>query len=106
MVAVQTPKGTRFSAARDASRVRLQGRRIEGSDRTEYIGMVGSPPVPPSSRQIVAPHIKIYNDILWNFDRQRLERRYMETDSQRDYYKQEWFDLETGKTTWGPKKAG
>jgi hypothetical protein len=98
-------KGHAAFGTTTAERVRVKGRRIEGSGRTEYIGLIGSPPVPASSRKNVAPHIKIYNDVLWNYDRQRLERRCMETDSQRDYYKQEWFDLGTGETTWGPKEG-
>jgi hypothetical protein len=30
----------------------------------------------------------------------------MKTDSQSDYYKQDWFDLATGERTWVQKKAG
>jgi len=48
----------------------------------------------------VAPHLKVYDDVLWNHDRQRKERRRMVTDLERDYYCQEWFDLETGERVW------
>ena len=39
----------------------------------------------------------MYNDIRWNHDRQRMERRVMHIDSDNYYYRQEWFDLETGE---------
>ena len=29
----------------------------------------------------------------------------MRVDSEREYYRQEWFDLHTGETTWGPKEG-
>ena len=57
-----------------------------------------SPPTPGPAN--VAPHIKMYSDLMWNHDRQRRERREMYTDSANDYYKQEWFSIETGETTW------
>jgi hypothetical protein len=48
----------------------------------------------------VAPHRRHYNDILWNADRQRRERRIMVIDTEQDYYLQEWYDLETNQCTW------
>jgi hypothetical protein len=34
-----------------------------------------------------------------------MERREIYVDSENDYYRQEWFSLETGETTWGPKEG-
>jgi hypothetical protein len=48
----------------------------------------------------IKPHIEVSNETRWNHDRQRLERRVMHVDRERDYYKQEWFDLETSDLTW------
>ena len=45
----------------------------------------------------MSPHIKVYVDVLWNHDRQRMERRTMHVDVENKYYKQEWFSLETGE---------
>src|SRR5512132_3617223 len=57
----------------------------------------GGPPPAAARRAPVAPHIQMYNDIRWNHDRQRMERRVMHIDSDNNYYRQEWFDLETGE---------
>jgi hypothetical protein len=48
-----------------------------------------------------SPHVKTYVDVLWNHDRERVERRPMHIDSENDYKKQEWFSLETGERVWG-----
>jgi hypothetical protein len=48
----------------------------------------------------VAPHVKFYSEVLWNHDRQRMERRVMYVDSENDHYEQEWFSLETGERTY------
>jgi hypothetical protein len=42
----------------------------------------------------------MYNDVVWNHDRHRMERRVIHVDSDNDYYKQEWFSLETGERTY------
>jgi hypothetical protein len=104
MVAMETPAGTRISAPRDSARMRVQGRRIEGSSRTRYRATVTGPvPVSAPARRPdksqKAPHIKLYSDVLWNDDRQRMERREMRVDKENDYYRQEWFNLETNETT-------
>jgi hypothetical protein len=76
--------------------MRLQARHKEDG-RTEYLFWVGGPPPAAARRAPVAPHIQMYNDIRWNHDRQRMERRVMHIDSDNNYYRQEWFDLETGE---------
>ncbi len=48
----------------------------------------------------VAPHLEVKDDVLWNHDRQRLERRHMVIDREADHYVQRWFDLETGLPTY------
>jgi hypothetical protein len=52
----------------------------------------------------IRPHIYVFNDMRWSHDRQRMERRVMHVDRERDYYKQEWFDLEPGPRH-GPRRA-
>jgi hypothetical protein len=99
MIGMKTPSGTRVSGPRDAPRMRLQGRHKDDG-HTEYIFSIGAPPPRTAGRAPVAPHIKMYNDIRWNHDRQRMERRAMYVDSDNDYYKQEWFSLETGEPTY------
>ena len=42
----------------------------------------------------------MYNDVVWNHDRHRMERRVIHVDSHNDYYKQEWLSLETGERTY------
>jgi hypothetical protein len=42
----------------------------------------------------------MYNDVVWSHDRQQMERRLIHVDSDNDYYKQEWFSLETGERTY------
>jgi hypothetical protein len=42
----------------------------------------------------------MYNDVVWSHDRQQMERRVIHVDSDNDYYKQEWFSLETGERTY------
>jgi hypothetical protein len=42
----------------------------------------------------------MYSDIRWSHDRQQMERREMYVDSENDYYRQEWFSLETGERTY------
>jgi hypothetical protein len=48
----------------------------------------------------VAPYFTVYDDVRWNHDRQRLERRLMRVDREADGYVQEWYDLETGELTY------
>jgi hypothetical protein len=101
MVGMVTPSGVRVSAPREAPRIRIQGRRLPGSSRVQYEATVGGPiKMPRRDRSPAAPHLKLYSDLLWNHDRQRLERREMLVDSENDYYQQEWFDLATGERTW------
>jgi hypothetical protein len=38
--------------------------------------------------------------VVGSYDRQNLERREMTTDSEKDYYRQEWFNLQTGERTY------
>jgi hypothetical protein len=47
-----------------------------------------------------APSVKVYSDVVWSYDRQSPERREMTTDSERDYYRQEWFSLRTAERTY------
>jgi hypothetical protein len=96
MVGMETRGGGRVSGTRDAAHMRLQGRHKKDG-RTEYLFWIGGPPPPAARRAPVAPHIQMYNDIRWNHDRQRMERRVMHIDSDNNYYRQEWFDLETGE---------
>jgi hypothetical protein len=97
MVGMHTPQGAMASAPVDAPRLRLQARKHE--DRTRYEFRIGSPPA-PMSRPDVAPHLRMYGDIKWNDDRQQWERREMLMDSENDYYRQEWFSLDTGERTY------
>ena len=99
MVGIEMPGGGRVSGPRDAAQMRLQGRHKEDG-RTEYLFWVGGPPPPTARRSPVAPHIQVYNEICWNHGRQCMERRVMQVDRDNDYYKQEWFDLETGERTY------
>jgi hypothetical protein len=48
----------------------------------------------------VAPYFAVYDDVRWNHDHQRLERRLMRVDREADGYIQEWYDLETGEPTY------
>lgn len=47
----------------------------------------------------VRPHEEIRDQVLWNGERKRLERRIMIIDRGGDHYSQEWSDLETGQIT-------
>jgi hypothetical protein len=79
--------------------MRLQGRHNEG--RMEYQFSVEGPiPAAAAGRPRVAPHIKLYSDIRWNYDRHRIERPVIHTGSENDFYKREWFSLETGECTY------
>jgi RNA polymerase subunit RPABC4/transcription elongation factor Spt4 len=98
MVGMYTPSGMLVSAQQGPSRIRLQARKHE--DRTRYEAAIGSPPIPLSRPPGVAPHLKMYSEIKWNYDRNQLERREMLVDSENDYYRQEWFSLETGERTY------
>jgi hypothetical protein len=101
MVGMYTPSGMKVSAQRDAKRMRVQARH--GKDgKTEYVFSVGGshPRQRPASFAPVAPHIKMYNDVIWSHDRQQMERREILVNSDEDYYKQEWFSLETGERTY------
>jgi hypothetical protein len=86
--------------------MRLQGRHLEDSPRIRYkvtiddsLGLTDGirGQVRHGEPGVSSPHIKMYVDVLWNHDRQRTERRVMHIDSENDYYKQEWFSLETGE---------
>jgi hypothetical protein len=101
MVGTHTPSGMRVSMHRDAKRLRIQGRRHPDGHMT-YRASVGGPmPVPSSSYEPKkAPSVKVYSDVVWSYDRQSLERREMTTDSEKDYYRQEWFNLQTGERTY------
>jgi hypothetical protein len=79
--------------------MRLQGRHKEDG-RTEYLFWVGGPPPASARRAPAAPHIQMYSEIRWSHDRQQMERREMLVDSDNDYYRQEWFSLETGERTY------
>jgi hypothetical protein len=48
----------------------------------------------------VRPFLEMDDDIRWNHDRQRMERRRMVHDRDQDYKLQEWTALETGEVTW------
>lgn len=101
MVGMYTPSGMRVSAHRDsAKRMRVQARHGK-EGKTEYVFSVGSLPRPAGrGRAPVAPHIRMYNDVVWSHDRNQMERREMLVDSGNDYYKQDWFSLETGERTY------
>jgi hypothetical protein len=45
----------------------------------------------------VKPHEEIRDEVRWNGERNRLERRVMVIDRSGDRYSQEWSDLETGE---------
>jgi len=102
MVGVETASGTQISFQRDSPRVRGQVRHLGGR---RYSATVENGPGPHDAlrRQVqeraggVKPNVRFYNDVLFNHDRQRMERRLMQTDSERDHYVQEWYDLETGE---------
>jgi hypothetical protein len=99
MVGMYTPSGMKVSAQRDATRMRLQARHFKGHTRYEF--STGAPPLSGAAREAnVAPYLKMYNDVVWNHDRHRMERRVIHVDSDNDYYKQEWFSLETGERTY------
>jgi hypothetical protein len=97
MVGMYTPSGVKVSA-QQAARMRLQARKHE--DRTRYELAIGAPPIPMSRPEGVAPHLRMYSEIKWSHDRQQMERREMLVDSENDYYRQEWFSLETGEPTY------
>jgi RNA polymerase subunit RPABC4/transcription elongation factor Spt4 len=106
LITTTLPTGAQVAVSRDAPRMRVQGRH-GANQRTQYALTIDTGPglthLPSASHlgtTNVAPHIKFYNDIRWNHDRQRMERYVMQSDKERDYYKQEWFSLETGKTVW------
>jgi hypothetical protein len=48
----------------------------------------------------VRPFLATDEDILWNHDRQRMERRRMVHDRDRDYKLQQWTSLDTGEVTY------
>ena len=48
----------------------------------------------------VKPHSRGYSELLWNHDRQRVERRVMVIDHENDYYLQEWRDRATDEVVW------
>jgi hypothetical protein len=97
MVGMYSPGGFLLSGPRDAPRMRLQGRHNGGHVRWE--ASIGRPLIDPAMRPKVAPHIEMYNDVRWSADRHRMERREMLVDRENDYYRQEWFGLETGECT-------
>jgi hypothetical protein len=102
MVGMVTPSGMRVAAHRDsAKRMKLQARNSDDG-KTQYEFSVGGirPTGGHGVRPSVAPHIKMYSDVVWSHDRQQMERRLIHVDSDNDYYKQEWFSLETGERTY------
>jgi hypothetical protein len=101
MVGMYTPSGMKVSAQRDAKRMRVQARH-SNDGKTEYIFSVGGPrpDAVGRGRAPVAPHIRMYNDVVWSHDRNQMERREMLVDSENDYYRQEWFSLEAGERTY------
>lgn len=48
----------------------------------------------------VAPHVEYTDTVKWNHDRQRDERCRIYVDRERDFYRQEWLDLETDEVVW------
>jgi hypothetical protein len=106
MVGVETASGTRVSFQRDSPRVRGQIRR-HGERRYSVTFQSGPGPYGAARRHVgdrwpggARPHVRVYNDVLFNHDRGRMERRLMHTDSERDYYSQQWYSLETGECVW------
>jgi hypothetical protein len=102
MVGMYTPSGMKVSAHRDsAKRMRLQARHTD-EGKTQYEVSIGGL-MRRDARGIrpkVAPHIKMYNDMVWSHDRQQMERREILVNSDEDFYRQEWFDLKTGERTY------
>jgi hypothetical protein len=84
MVGMYTPSGMSVSAHRgNANRMRLQARHTDDG-KTQYEFSVGSPR-PRSAGSVrpnIAPHIRMYNDVVWSHDRQRMERRLIHVDSE------------------------
>jgi hypothetical protein len=106
LIATTLPSGTQVSVPRDAPRMRVQARHGQ-NQRTQYTVTIDTGPGLTHLRTAshlgtakVAAHVEFQNDIRWNGARQRMERRVMHIDKERDYYKQEWFSLETGKSTY------
>lgn len=52
----------------------------------------------------VSPHHLVYDEVKWNMDRRRHERRVMVVDRENNTYSQTWYQLETGEVTW--EKSG
>jgi hypothetical protein len=52
----------------------------------------------------VSPLHLVYDEVKWNEDRQRRERRVMVVDRENKTYSQAWYHLETGEVTW--EKSG
>ena len=108
MVAVRTPEGIGVAIPRDGQRMRFQARHNDVGTVNYKVSVGDSAGLTDGVRGqarhggagSVAPHIRLYNDVRWNHDRQRMERRIMYTDSDLDYYKQEWFNLDTGELVW------
>jgi hypothetical protein len=106
LVGVELASGMRVSFQRDSPRLRGQVRNHGGGTYSVTVGDgLGLTDAvreqlrhgPPGR---VKPHVRVYNDIRWNHDRQRMERRLMHTDSERHLYVQEWYRLETGELAW------
>jgi hypothetical protein len=45
------------------------------------------------------PYAEYYDELRWNDERGRVERRIMVVDRSTNFYSQEWFDLATGEVT-------
>jgi hypothetical protein len=108
MIGVLTPDGKPMAAvSRDWARMIVQGRRATGSDETNYSVTAAKSAITNHAgrRARIAPHVRVYNDVKWSYDRHHLERREMYIDSEQDYYRQTWYSLETGEITWGPKEG-
>jgi hypothetical protein len=48
----------------------------------------------------IRPHREVYDEVRWNHNRARNERRRIIADREQDYYSQEWYDLDTGELVW------
>jgi hypothetical protein len=95
------PNGARVSGPRDAPRIKIQARRGQDPDVTEWQAIVepGSRPKGLGRYSEHRPYLEMYSDIKWSHDRQSQERRELHVDRESNYNRQEWFSLETGETT-------
>lgn len=52
----------------------------------------------------VRPHAEVSDEVKWNADRERFERRHIVVDRENNGYSQTWYDLDTGEIAW--QKSG